>query len=156
MAKDVSDRLFTTVSGVPIERLYTPEDIQRDKPNQELKEAAAKGSAEDEGWRQRKDGSRFWASVVVTALRDEAGQLRGFAKVTRDMTERRRAEEGLRRYEELVKNGPIGLIVLHLEKMGDAGALLVDKAQAVEHHGCDRMACGHQTPWPGLAASLDP
>ncbi|PYI88096.1 MAG: hypothetical protein DME26_04190 [Verrucomicrobia bacterium] len=99
---------------------YTPEDIQRDKPNQELKEAAAKGSAEDEGWRQRKDGSRFWASVVVTALRDEAGQLRGFAKVTRDMTERRRAEEGLRRYEELVKNAPIGLIVLHLEKMGDA------------------------------------
>jgi light-regulated signal transduction histidine kinase (bacteriophytochrome) len=58
--------------------------------------AAKGGRAEDEGWRQRKDGSRFWADAVVTALRDENGRLRGFGKVTRDLIERRRAEEELR------------------------------------------------------------
>jgi signal transduction histidine kinase len=61
-----------------------------------LERARAEGSAEDEGWRVRKDGSRFWANVIITALRDEAGQLQGFAKVTRDMSERRRSEEALK------------------------------------------------------------
>ncbi|HYV25947.1 MAG TPA: PAS domain S-box protein, partial [Candidatus Eisenbacteria bacterium] len=82
-------------------------------------EAVAKGSIEDEGWRLRKDGSRFWANVVITSLRDEAGELRGFAKLTRDLTERRRTEEGLRLYMELAKNAPIGLFVLHLENAED-------------------------------------
>ena len=62
-----------------------------------LAEAARAGRFEEEGWRVRKDGSRFWASVVVTALRDGAGALRGFAKVTRDLTARRRAEAERRR-----------------------------------------------------------
>jgi signal transduction histidine kinase/ActR/RegA family two-component response regulator len=63
----------------------------------ELRTAAAEGKYEEEGWRIRKDGSRFWASVVITALRDEHGELRGFGKVTRDMSERRRADERVRR-----------------------------------------------------------
>ena len=62
--------------------------------------AARDGRVEDEGWRVRKDGTRFWANVVITALRDPAGTLVGFAKVTRDLTERRRAEEALRASEE--------------------------------------------------------
>ena len=62
--------------------------------------AAAEGRFEDEGWRLRKDGSRFWANVVITALRDERGELRGFSKITRDLTERKQAEESLRRSEE--------------------------------------------------------
>ena len=74
---------------------YTDEDIERDKPARELTIAATQGRVEDEGWRVRKDGSRFWANVIIIALRDEAGGLRGFAKVTRDLTEHRRAEESL-------------------------------------------------------------
>jgi PAS domain S-box-containing protein len=70
---------------------YPPEDVERGKPEHELREAEAKGVYEEEGWRVRKDGSRFWASVLITALRDEAGQLRGFSKVTRDITERKQA-----------------------------------------------------------------
>ncbi len=72
---------------------YTDEDIERRYPDEELRVAAAEGSYEDEGPRVRKDGSTFWANVVITALRDEDGTLRGFAKVTRDMTERREAAE---------------------------------------------------------------
>jgi PAS domain S-box-containing protein len=74
---------------------YTDEDIERGKPERELSIAAAQGRLEDEGWRVRKDGSRFWANVIITALRDEAGGLRGFAKITRDLTEHRRAEGSL-------------------------------------------------------------
>jgi PAS domain S-box-containing protein len=75
---------------------YPPRDVAAGKPERMLKAAAAEGRVEDEGWRVRKDGSRFWADVVITALRDESGNLRGFAKITRDMTERRRAEEAVR------------------------------------------------------------
>jgi PAS domain S-box-containing protein len=71
---------------------YTDEDIERGHPDEELRIAAADGSYEEEGPRVRKDGSTFWANVVITALRDEDGDLRGFAKVTRDITERREAE----------------------------------------------------------------
>jgi PAS domain S-box-containing protein len=71
---------------------YTDEDIERGHPDEELRIAAADGSYEEEGKRVRKDGSTFWANVVITALRDEDGDLRGFAKVTRDITERREAE----------------------------------------------------------------
>jgi PAS domain S-box-containing protein len=72
---------------------YTEEDVARRHPEEELRIAAAEGTYEEEGLRVRKDGSRFWASVLITALRDEDGNLRGFAKVTRDITERREAEE---------------------------------------------------------------
>ena len=76
------------------------EAIDRGWPAHELKVARAEGRFEDEGWRVRKDGSRFWANVVITALRDEPGILRGFSKITRDMTERKRAEENARRLVE--------------------------------------------------------
>jgi PAS domain S-box-containing protein len=76
--------------------LYEQDDIQSGKPAQALIVAAATGRCEDEGWRRRKDGSRFWANVIITALEDETGKLKGFAKLTRDMTERKRAEETLR------------------------------------------------------------
>ncbi|MFN2637726.1 MAG: PAS domain S-box protein [Gemmatimonadaceae bacterium] len=79
---------------------YPREKIEEGFPQFELKEAARVGRFEDEGWRIRKDGSRFWANVVITALRDPAGHLVGYAKVTRDLSERRRAEEALRESEE--------------------------------------------------------
>ena len=82
---------------------FTAEDLAKDKPRYELEEAARHGRVEEEGWRVRKDGSQFWASVVVTALRDPAGHLVGFAKVTRDLTEQRRADEQLRTSEERLR-----------------------------------------------------
>jgi PAS domain S-box-containing protein len=76
---------------------YTPEANTAGWPEQELRRAAAEGRFEDESWRVRKDGSRFWANVVITALRNEDGSLRGFLKITRDLTERKQAEENARR-----------------------------------------------------------
>jgi hypothetical protein len=72
---------------------YPPEKIAEGWPEHELEVAAREGRFEDEGWRLRKDGTRFWANVVITALRNEAGALVGYAKVTRDLSERRAAEE---------------------------------------------------------------
>jgi PAS domain S-box-containing protein len=76
---------------------FTPEEIKKGKPQHLLEVAAAAGRCEEEGWQVRKDGSRYWAGVVTTALRDEAGRLRGFAKVTHDITRRKEAEEERKR-----------------------------------------------------------
>src|ERR1051326_6430062 len=71
---------------------YPDEIIAKAWPQQELKLAESQGRFEDEGWRVRKDGARFWANVIITPLRDETGKLRGFSKITRDLTERRQLE----------------------------------------------------------------
>ena len=84
------------VIGEHFSVFYTEEDVERGFPEEELRVAVAEGRFEDEGLRVRKGGSRFWANTVVTALRDEVGNLRGFSKVTRDITARREAEEALR------------------------------------------------------------
>src|SRR5262249_2186703 len=75
------------IVGQPFSRIFTPEDNDQDQPEHELRTAAEKGRVEDERWHVRKDGSRFWASGVVTPLWDEGGTLRGFAKILRDITE---------------------------------------------------------------------
>jgi len=72
---------------------YPPEDVRNGKPARELRIAESEGRVVDEGWRVRKDGTKFWANVTITALRGDDGVLRGFGKVTRDMTERRAAEQ---------------------------------------------------------------
>ena len=76
---------------------YPEEDIRARKPEMELEVAGREGRFEDEGWRVRKDGSKFWASVIITAIRDEFGRLVGFGKVTRDITERMQAQVALDR-----------------------------------------------------------
>ncbi|HEY9633887.1 MAG TPA: response regulator [Coleofasciculaceae cyanobacterium] len=73
--------------------IFTPEDIEQGIDQQELETAVTEGRAEDERWHIRKDGTRFWASGIVTPLRDESGQLRGFSKIMRDFTERKQAED---------------------------------------------------------------
>jgi PAS domain S-box-containing protein len=80
--------------------LYPQEDLLNKKPQWELEVAAREGRFEDEGWRLRKDGTKFWANVIITAIRDEDRQLIGFGKVTRDFTERKEQNERLRQSEE--------------------------------------------------------
>jgi rsbT co-antagonist protein RsbR len=75
---------------------YTKEDAESGKCEMELETAIREGRFEDEGWRKRKDGTRFWASVVITSLRDANGNLKGFGKITRDLTERKQADEMIR------------------------------------------------------------
>jgi signal transduction histidine kinase len=96
-----------------------PEEIAAGKPARELAAAARDGRVEDEGWRVRKDGSRFWADVVITAITDQARVLQGFAKVTRDVSERRRLEE---------QQGRLGLLA---ERERIAQGLFDEAAQAV-------------------------
>jgi PAS domain S-box-containing protein len=81
--------------GLPFARFYPPEDVEAGAPARALEHSAAAGRFECEGWRLRRDGSRFWATVVVTALTDDDGGLCGFSCITRDVTERRRAEAQL-------------------------------------------------------------
>ena len=88
------------IVGSHFSRFYTPEAVASHWPEEELRRAQQDGRFEDEGWRVRKDGTRFWANVVITALRNSDGSLRGFLKITRDVTERMKAEEKLRQSEQ--------------------------------------------------------
>src|SRR5947209_11737867 len=83
------------IIGRPFGVIFTPDDAEKRRPEYELKTAREVGRAEDERWHVRKDGSRFWASGVVTPLRNEDGELVGYAKILRDITERKRSEEQL-------------------------------------------------------------
>jgi len=88
------------IIGQHFSRFYPAEALDRGLPEHELKVATSNGVFEDEGWRVRQGGSQFWASVVITAIRDRNGHLLGFTKVTRDLTQRRAQEEELRQSEE--------------------------------------------------------
>src|SRR5260370_34256393 len=81
------------IIGQHFSRFYSNEDVQSGRPEMELKGASEKGRSEDEGWRIKKDGSRFWANEVITGLRDQNGAVHGFGKGMRGLTERKRAEE---------------------------------------------------------------
>lgn len=88
------------IVGKHFSQFFTPEDREAGVPYNALKTAYEKGRYESEGWRLRQDGSRFWAFAVIDAVRDESGELLGFAKITRDITERREAQERLQRAQE--------------------------------------------------------
>jgi PAS domain S-box-containing protein len=96
-AERIKGYRVSEIIGKHFSVFYPEEDIRSGKPQRELEIAAAEGRIEDEGWRIRKDGSRFWANVIITALRDDAGNLIGFGKVTRDFTDRIRTNEVLRK-----------------------------------------------------------
>src|SRR5262245_26296683 len=83
------------IIGQHLSVFYTPEDVAAGLPKRLLEIAETEGHIENEGWRVRKDGSRFWANVVITALKDDAGTLRGFVKVTRDLTIRKEMQDAL-------------------------------------------------------------
>jgi PAS domain S-box-containing protein len=126
------------ILGRPFATLHPPEDIEQGKPQRLLEAALTEDRVEDEGWRLRKDGSRFWCNVIMTAVRDPEGRLVGFAKVTRDMSERRRAEEERARLNAQMLQGqklqaigqlsagiaheinnPVGYILSNLNTMGE-------------------------------------
>lgn len=104
---------------------YDLDDVQSGRPKRNLAVAAGTGECKDEGWRIRKDGSRFWASVLITALRDPDGRLRGFLKITRDMTERRTREEILKEAKEQlevhVQQRAAALVQMNLELRQEIG-----------------------------------
>jgi len=109
------------IIGSHFSRFYPPDAIQRHLPETELHGATMQGRFEDEGWRLRKDGSRFWANVIITAVRNASGHLIGFSKITRDLTERRRHEEDLRQSEErfrLLVEGVNDYAIMMLNEQG--------------------------------------
>jgi hypothetical protein len=111
----------TDIIGSHFSRFYPPEAIKRQLPDIELRGATLQGRYEDEGWRLRKDGSRFWANVIITAVRNASGQLIGFSKITRNLTERRRHEDELRQSEErfrLLVEGVTEYAIMMLDKDG--------------------------------------
>ncbi|HET6169303.1 MAG TPA: sigma 54-interacting transcriptional regulator [Terracidiphilus sp.] len=81
------------IQGLHFSRFFTQEDVDRGRPAELMRLAASRGRVEDQGWRVRKDGSRFWADTILTVIRDSTGEISGYAKVTRDFTDRKRAEE---------------------------------------------------------------
>ena len=109
---------------------YPRQDIESGKPAKELAIAAATGRFEEEGWRLRKDGSRFWANVVITALRDEAGNLRGYAKVSRDITGRKEAELAEKRAQEESRQSGEQFRLL-VDGVKDYAIFMLDKAGCV-------------------------
>ncbi|PIG92976.1 histidine kinase [Gloeocapsopsis sp. IPPAS B-1203] len=112
---------------------YPEADWQSGKPQQLLQIAAQEGQVKDEGWRVRKDGSRFWADVAIAALRDEKG-LRGFSKVTRDITERKRAEEELQRqYQRSQLFAEVTLKIRQSLQIGEVLQTAVTEVQKILH-----------------------
>jgi PAS domain S-box-containing protein len=134
------------IIGKSLEVFYTPEDRARGLARQLLAAAVRDGRVESEGWRVRKDGTRFWADVIITALRNDDGKLIGFAKVTRDLTERRladderlklaRAEEAVRLRDEFLSiashelKTPLTALMIQLHMLREAGGGALDPKTA--------------------------
>jgi PAS domain S-box-containing protein len=139
------------IVGEHFSRFYPEDEIRRGKPEHDLEVAVAEGRVADEGWRIRKDGSRLWASTVITALRDENGNLRGFSEMTRDITERRRNEDALRFLAEASKVLSVSLD--YRERLARIASLAVPRladwcaVDILEDDGSlSRLAVAHEDP----------
>jgi PAS domain S-box-containing protein len=133
------------VIGSHFSRFYPPDALLKGVPQTELSRAEQDGSFEDEGWRVRKDGSMFWANVVITAMRDESGKLVGYAKVTRDLTQRRNQEEALRISEErfrLLVEGVSDYAIFMLDVNGHVASWNVG-AQRIKGYSADEIVGQH-------------
>ncbi|WP_232702638.1 PAS domain-containing sensor histidine kinase [Halobacterium wangiae] len=125
------------IVGEHFSTFYTDADVAEGVPERNLETAATAGAVEDEGWRVRKDGSRFWANVTITEVRDDDGTLRGFTKVTRDMTERREHEQQLREErdvtERILDTVPVSICVVEADgKFARANRRMLERIGATE------------------------
>jgi PAS domain S-box-containing protein len=157
------------IIGSHFSRFYPPESLKRGLPETELRGAMMEGRFEDEGWRVRKDGSRFWANVIITAIRDANGQLLGYSKVTRNLTERRRYEDDLRRSEErfrLLVDGVTEYAIMMLDNDGYVTSWNVG-AQRIKGYASNEILGSHMSnfypseavlenkPWEDLAVARE-
>jgi PAS domain S-box-containing protein len=139
------------VVGSHFSRFYTPEDQAEGKPARALAIAAAEGRFDAEGWRVRKDGSRFWANVVIDAIHDDEGRLVGFAKITRDVTEKREATEALKRADAALFQSQ------KLQAIGQlTGGIAHDfnNLLSVLSSGLDVLSMSPGTPEPSLVDTM--
>jgi PAS domain S-box-containing protein len=125
-AERIKGYASSEIVGKHFSIFYPQEAIDCDWPNQELQIAAREGRFEEEGWRVRKDGSKFWASAIISALRDADGRTYGFAKVTRDMTEQREAQRRLQESERTLRTLSISLLRAQDEERRRVGRELHD------------------------------
>ena len=132
-AEQIKGYTAEEIIGKHFSIFYPPEKVAEGFPDYELREAARTGRFEDEDWRVRKDGTRFWANVVITALRDRAGNLVGFGKVTRDLTERRAAERKIVESEQRFR--------MLVDSVQDYGIFMLDRAGNVTswNEGAERI-----------------
>lgn len=133
------------ILGEHFSRFYTPEDREAGKPRKALDTAAREGRFEAEGWRVRKDGERFWAHVIIDAIRDPSGPLLGFAKITRDLSERKLAEEVLRHSQEqfrLLVQGVTDYAIYMLDPQGKVSSWNVG-AQRIKGYDPDEIIGQH-------------
>ena len=121
-AEQIKGYAADEIVGEHVSTFYPDEALENDRPARLLSNAASTGRTEDEGWRVRKDGSRFWASVSITALYDDDGSLQGFTKITRDLTERREREQQLELFRTLLDqcNDSVLVIEPHTGRFLDA------------------------------------
>ncbi|MCT9095100.1 PAS domain S-box protein [Haloarchaeobius sp. HME9146] len=150
-AEDIKGYSEAEIIGEHVRSFHTEEDREADRPGTLLRRAAEKGRAIDEGWRVRKDGSRFWANVVITALEDDDGELRGFLKVTRDITERREREQQIEHERERLEF--MNRIIRHnlLNGMNVVDA----RARLLEGHVDEEMATHLGTIQTRIADMID-
>lgn len=111
------------IIGQPVHRFYLPEDVAAGKPEREMATALSTGQSEDESWRLRKDGTRFWVNEIMTPLRAENGTHLGFTRVSRDLTERKLAQEAMRISEERLR--------LTMESINDYAIITQDEAGTI-------------------------
>jgi PAS domain S-box-containing protein len=157
------------IIGSHFSRFYPPDSIKSGLPERELRGATMEGRFEDEGWRIRKDGSRFWANVVITAMRDARGVLIGFSKITRDLTARRGHEDELKLSEErfrLLVDGVTEYAIIMLDNEGFVSSWNVgaERIKGYRAHEILGMHVSHfypsediqaNKPWQHLAVARD-